>query len=153
MLTIPIAPEQSNQPLYTAITVTAFLVVMIYIYLRKKEEPKDAFLSTLLIATLFAAILCIAFIIDSAAPPSVTATTKDIQHSAGKAGYTYYEELSKNKLKEPDQETIKLTENSTLTLLENTTNKHCTAAFESEIYDTETLEPKEFIYTVSCGAD
>ena len=152
MLTIPITPEQPNHLPRTAtsIALTIFLAAIIYSYLQKKEGSKDALFSTILIMTPFTGILCIAFFISSSAPFSVTATTKDIQHSAEKAGYTYYKELTGDKLKEPDQETIKLTENSTLALLENTTNKRCIAALESKTYDTKTLEPKEYIYTVSC---
>lgn len=154
MLTIPITPAPLNlPPAITPFAATLILATIIYIYLRKKEGPKDALFSTITITIPLGIILSLALFIAESAPLTVTTTTKDIQHRAEEAGYTYYEKLTEDKLKEPDQETIKLTENNTLALLENSTSKRCTATFKYKTYDTKTLEPKEYTYTVSCETD
>ena len=153
-ITIPVTNTESfitNTINPITIALVLALIALPYIYhLKKKEGTRAALIVIILPSSVLIPIIGITYIISLQTSPPVSATTKSIQEVAKDHNYTFYEKDHGNKLQTPTNEKIKLPKTDPLYLLENTTGELCTAEFKSEIYDTETLEPKQYTYSITC---
>lgn len=153
-ITLPIHYSPLSTQLITLTIFGAALIagVIVFVVCRKKRVKKATSMgiTAALVVTMLASVTALTYT-DTYTP--LTIVTQDIQETAGRLGYTYFETKNGSlELTQPRHETLPVDEDMSLTLVSNSTRVRCLASYDNITYTLGEPVPETVALTISCDS-